>query len=54
MNEFKEWLTSGIWSYKKFKSKFNGKFNRKWDVATEYVAQIPYFKLILSPLLMEH
>ena len=51
MNNFFTWLTTGNWSYKYHKANYrDSKFNRDIDIIVDYISQIPYFKLIGSPI----
>lgn len=46
-----EWISKGEWSYIKYKKEYrDAKFSRKRDIIGEYIAQIPYFKLIGLPM----
>jgi len=46
-----EWLLKGEWSYIKYKKEYRDtKSARKRDIIGEYIAQIPYFKLIGLPM----
>ena len=51
MNKFFKWLSSGEWSYSKYKSSYrDSKFDRNRDIIEGYISQIPYIKLIGSPI----
>lgn len=51
MNKFLEWLPKGEWSYVKFEKEFTTfKLKRKRDIIGEYIAQVPYLKVIGVPV----
>lgn len=51
VQKFLEWLPKGEWSYTKYEKEYRDpKFARKRDIIGEYIAQIPYFKLIGLPM----
>lgn len=47
---FLNWISSGEWSYKKYKRDYRDKFNRPIDISIEYIAQLPYLKIVGYPV----
>ena len=45
-------IPSGTFNYKKYKKNYNCKFNRDIDIITEYMAQLPYLKVVTCPLVL--
>lgn len=50
INKFIDWLINGEWSRQKHKNAYHDKFDRDIDIFVDYISQVPYFKLIGSPI----
>lgn len=51
VKQFSAWLKDGTWSRKQHKIEYHdSKFNRDIDIFVDYISQIPYLKLIGSPI----
>lgn len=45
-------IPGGTFNYTKYKKTYRCKFNRDADIFLEYMAQLPYFKIITAPIVV--
>lgn len=50
--EYIKYIPKGTFNYKRYKRNYHCKFNRDIDIFLEYMAQLPYIKVVTAPLVI--